>query len=110
MKIPALLLPGAAVMLGIGSAVYADGVILNWPLVPGPSGYLGPFVPGTGRPAQQAPPPRRPMQAPVTIRSRTPDEPDTARRPGKPDETGRIGPTVRAERDADGKLLPTYSR
>jgi hypothetical protein len=28
--------------------------------------------------------------------------------PGEPDETGRIGPTVQLERDADGKVLPPY--
>jgi len=28
---------------------------------------------------------------------------------GEPDETGLIGPTFRVERDADGKLPPTYT-
>jgi hypothetical protein len=42
------------------------------------------------------------------MQNRTPDRVEMPVRLGERDETGRIGPSVRAGRDADGRLLPTY--
>jgi hypothetical protein len=107
MKAPLLLPFGTALALGSAAAAYADKVILFWPLIPGPSGYLGPHMPGS-RPTSVAPLPiRRAMpQASVSARNHMPDRVPLPA--GELDETGRIGPTVPFERDADGKLLPTY--
>jgi hypothetical protein len=85
-----------------------NGFFFNWPVIPGPSGYLGPFMP-VSRPVAGPQQPIRPpvYQAPVSAQYHTYIR--GAVSPGEPDETGRIGPTAQFERDADGKLLPTYT-
>jgi hypothetical protein len=108
MKCPVLsLLIAALVFIGVAVAHADSGVFVNWPLVPGPSGYLGPFMP-VSRPAagpQQSI--QRPVyQAPVSVQYHP--YVYASVRPGEPDETGLIGPTAKFERDADGKLLPTH--
>jgi hypothetical protein len=109
MKVPVLLSLGAALVFVGVPAAYADSVVfINWPIIPGPSGYLGPFMP-VSRPAAGAQQPIRPLvyQAPVSAQYHTYIR--AAVSPGEPDETGRIGPTAQFERGADGKLLPTYT-
>ena len=109
MKVPVLLSLGAAlVFVGVPPACADNRMFLNWPLIPGPSGYLGPFMP-VSRPVAGGQHPMRPprYQAPVSAQYHTHIR--VAVSPGEPDETGRIGPTAQFERDADGKLLPTYT-
>jgi hypothetical protein len=107
MKTPVLLPLGAALVLGTAAAASAQDVIVYWPLVPGPSGYVGPHMPGSWPTSRYQQPIRPPMpQMRVGAQVRTPDH--ATLRPGEPDETGRIGPTARFKRDADGKLWPTY--
>jgi hypothetical protein len=109
MKVAALLSLGAVLLLAGMPPAYADnGMFLNWPLIPGPSGYLGPFMPVSRPPPGRQHPIRPPVyQAPVSVQYSA--HPLVAVSPGEPDETGRIGPTEPFERDADGKLLPTYT-
>jgi len=102
-----LLSIACAAMLGVAVAggARAEGVMFHWPLVPGPSGYLGPVPRGPASTQRNIyVPPQSPTG--VTLRQ----QPDAKRwpvEPGEPDETGRIRPTVRAERDESGKLAPT---
>jgi hypothetical protein len=107
MKVPILLAAGAACLLGGVPAAHANsGVFFDWPLVPGPSGYRGPFLPVV-RPRAVPPQPIPPPFAIAPVRVRYgPYVPAVS--PGERDETGRIGPTAQFERDAEGKLLPTY--
>lgn len=100
-----VLLLGAALALGSTAAAHAD-VIFFLPLVPGPSGYVGPYMPSRPTAAPQPPVRRITSEAPVRARDRIIDRVPLP--PGEPDETGRIGPTAQVERDADGKILPTY--
>ena len=97
MKVPILLSLGVALTLG-SVAAYADGLFFTVPLVPGPSGPR----PNAGQPPARAPLPPLPRSQPST------PDPAQAVAPGEPDAAGRIGPTVQAERDPDGKLLPTH--
>jgi hypothetical protein len=99
---------GALVLIGVAVVAHADsGVFVNWPLVPGPSGYLGPFMPVSRPAAGPQQPIQRPVyQAPVSVQYHA--YVHASVRPGEPDETGLIGPTAKFERDADGKLLPTH--
>jgi hypothetical protein len=110
MKIPALLPLGAAFVLGSAFDGYAQNVFLHWPLVPGPSGYVGPHMPGGAGPTSgRQQPARSPMQwVPPGAQNRAPDRAEAAISPGEPDETGRIGPTNQVRRDSNGRLLPTY--
>jgi hypothetical protein len=70
MKVPVLLPLGAAFVLGSVPATYADSVFFTWPLVPGPAGYLGPFMYGRGPTVGQQQPRPRMYQAPARIQSR----------------------------------------
>jgi hypothetical protein len=103
------LLTSCALLLGTMTAEHAaaDGVLFNYQLVPGPSGYRGP-LPRQAGPVQGQPAPPVLRQPPVTVDRRYADRPWIDVGPGEPDETGRVGPTVQTERDPDGKLPPTY--
>lgn len=110
MKMPTLLSLGMALMFGTEAAAYAQGTTFVWPPVHGPAIQFGPFTPGPRR-VYRAPQPTRPLvqYPPPGVQSRPPARAETTLVHGEPDETGRIGPTFHATRDADGKLLPTYS-
>lgn len=107
-------LPVLGAVLVLGFSVVATGgrtqeVMFNWQLVPGPSGYRGPLAPAPNPTFRQGPPARPLAQQPPAVRITAPDRMATTPGHGEPDETGRIGPTVQADRDADGKLLPTHA-
>lgn len=109
MKIPALLPLSVTLMFGAGTAAYAQDAFV-WPPVRGPAIHFGPFMPGPGRPPGTTQPRHPPAQyTPPGIQSRPSDRAATMLDHGEPDETGLIGPTFRVERDADGKLPPTYT-
>lgn len=110
MKIPALLPLSVTLMFGAGTAAYAQDPVFVWPPVRGPAIFFGPFTPGPGRSPETMQHRHPPVQfTPPRIQSRPSDRAATMLDHGESDETGLIGPTFRVERDADGKLPPTYT-
>lgn len=106
MKI-ALLPIGVVFAFGGVAGACAQDVFLHVPLVPGPSGSVGRSTPAPGPTAGRQQSIGSPT-ASSSMQNRTPDRVEMPVRLGERDETGRIGPSVRAGRDADGRLLPTY--
>ncbi len=109
MKKPFLVFGAALVFsCAVAAGAEAQNIMFNYQLVPGPSGYRGPLAPAPNPTFRQAQPARPLAQQAPALRITTPDHMATRPGHGEPDETGRIGATVHAERDADGKLLPTH--
>jgi len=101
---------GAVLMLGGTTVLSAEHVVLGQPGVPGPWGYFGPNIPGPGPRVQPAQPTPPPTPQPQIVRPRRAfEEAEPGLGHGERDETGRIGPTASLRRDAEGKLLPTYT-